>query len=198
MNQSEYLRRKMESMPRIFGPAVVGDESSRITMARYKATAAARGPTQQTDPICCKIPGRDGDGARVFKKPADGAQQIWSTEGRLVIAAGCAICGVGRVGYVYQDCCPQESTPEQPRYADGSLRDPRLKAAAYKGRETCCPILGPGPELAGPACCGPEPGRIDTLLANNMPNAEIPMAPATKGCCINNLPSSSCVSCCNY
>ena len=196
MNHSEYLRRRLESLPRVFGPAVVGDESSRTTMARYKATAAARGPSVQADPTCCTRPGRDGEGARVYKRPGDGAQQTWSTEGRLAAAAGCAICGVGRVGYVYHDCCPQESTPEQPRDASGVLRDPTKKAAAYQGRETCCPILGPGPQLSGPVCCELEPGHINTLLANNVPNARIPIPPAEKGCCVNNLPACPCDPCC--
>lgn len=193
MNYSEYLRRKLESMPRVFGPATIGDESSRTAIARYKATAAARGPTQQVDPTCCKHPGRDGEGARVYKRPGNGAQQTWSTEGRLAAAAGCAICGVGRVGYVYQDCCPQESTPEQPRDSTGALRDPTMKAAIYKGRETCCPVLGSG--LSGPDCCTLEPGHINTLLANNVPNARIPIAPSEKSCCINKLPLASCVCC---
>ena len=195
MNHSEYLRRRLESLPRVFGPATVGDESSRTSISRYKATAAARGPSSQPDPICCKIAGRDGDGARVFRVPGDGAQQTWSTEGRLAAAAGCAICAVGRVGYVYQDCCPQESTPEQPRDAVGNLLDPTKKAAAYKGHETCCPIQGPGPQLAGPSCCKLEPGHINTLLANNVPNSKIPVPPAEKGCCINTLPSCPCIGC---
>lgn len=174
MNYSEYLRRKMESMPVVYGPARLGDESLRTAVSRYKASA--RCGTRAMPPsviTCCRVVGT---------KPGDGQQQEWSREGITNRAAGRAICRVGRVGYVYKDCCPQESTVEIPRDASGNPTDPTAKPAAYKGKVTCCPAVGPPLYMLPPTCCKP-PGTIDTLLANDMPADQIPFPVPQPRCC---------------
>ena len=174
MNYSEYLRRKKESLPVVYGPPRLGDESLRIAVARYKASARcgpATGPTSVT--TCCRVVGT---------RPGDGQQQEWSSAGLVNRAAGRAICGTGPVGYVYKPCCPQESTVEQPRDASGNLTDPTAKPAAYKGAVTCCPVTGPPLYMLEPTCCKP-PGTMNTLLANDMPTNEIPFIAPAPSCC---------------
>lgn len=174
MNYSEYLRRKMESLPVVYGPPQLKDESLRTAVSRYKASArCARGPTLASVTTCCRVVGT---------KPGDGQQQVWSREALTDRAAGRAICGTGRVGYVYKDCCPQESTVEIPRDASGNPTNPETKPAAYKGTETCCPATGPPQYMLEPTCCKP-PGTIDTLWANDMPADQIPYPVPVPRCC---------------
>jgi hypothetical protein len=205
MNHSEYLRRKMESLPQTFGPARLGDESMRIMVARYRSSgivAARRGPSFPAPPsrACCgPTPTWRSGGGRPdngpFPREGDGQQQEWSRDGLTAAAAGCAVCKVGRVGYVEKACCPQESTVEIPRDAAGRPTDPRLKPAAYKGRSTCCGVRGaPLYELEPKCCTTSGPGRIRTLLANDMPVAEIPVIPAEPPrCCARR--SAPCTCC---
>jgi hypothetical protein len=189
MNYSEYLRRKLESLPVVMGPSRYGDESTRIMVARYKSSGvvgARRGPGATPPPsrACCgPTPYWRSGGGRPDNGPwpreGDGQQQEWSRNGLTAAAARCAICPTGLAGYVIKPCCPQESTVEIPRDATGHPTDPTKKPAAYKGRETCCPARGPPLYELEPKCCDKSgPGRIRTLLANDMPVAEIPVVPA--------------------
>jgi hypothetical protein len=203
MNYSEYLRRKLESLPVVYGPSRYGDESTRIMAARYKASV--RRPGQATDPKCCTGPTpywRSGGGrpdAGPFRRAGDGQQQVWSSEFVAASAAGCAVCTAGKAGYIYKECCPPEPTPEAPL-------NPATKALALRGKETCCPVVGPTLQSLPPDCscavrptrvvfppeCSCEegetecyciiPGRQNTLAANDMPSKLIPY-PARETSC---------------
>jgi hypothetical protein len=177
MNYSEYLRRKRESLPVVYGPPKMGDESLRTAVARYKASARC-GSTVRSVTSCCRVVGA---------RPGDGQQQEWSGTGITNSAAGRAICGTGTVGYVYKDCCVPESTVEQPRDASGTLL-PEMKPAAYKGKVTCCPAVGPPLYMLEPTCCKPS-GTINTLLANDMPAGQIPFLVPLPICCSTALPT---------
>jgi hypothetical protein len=146
MNQSEYLRRRLESLPIVYGVPQPGDESLKTLKRRYVATArcAPSGQSQsQGSKTCCGYVGR----------PSDGDSQVWTREAVTAAAAGAAICGVGAVKEIMIPCVPQESTVEIPRDEAGNPTDPTLKPAAYKGRVTCCPAQGlPLGELP-PVCC---------------------------------------------
>lgn len=201
MNYSEYLRRKMESLPVVIGPARYGDESTRIMVSRYRSSGvvgARRGPGAGAPPsrACCgPTPYWRSGGGRPDNGPwpreGDGQQQEWSRDGLTAAAARCAICPTGLAGYVIKPCCPQESTVEIPRDAAGKPTDPSKKPAAYKGRSTCCPAP---PAILEPSCCDKSgPGRIRTLLANDMPVASIPLAPAERPrCCAAPAPHCDC------
>lgn len=179
MNYSEYLRRKLESLPVVYGPPRLGDESTRTWAARFKASAdCGRRTTPASVTTCCRVVGT---------KPGDGQQQEWSRDAITMRAAGRAICGTGRVGYIYKDCCPQESTVEIPRDASGNPTDPTAKPAAYKGKTTCCPATGPPLYMLEPTCCKP-PGTINTLLANDMPANQIPYPVPLPACCSSVIP----------
>jgi len=172
MNYSEYLRRKRESLPVVYGPPRLGDESLRTAVSRYKASARCGPAPPVSVTTCCRVVGT---------KPGDGQQQEWSRESITNRAAGRAICGAGTVGYVYKDCCPPESTVEQPRDAAG-LPIPETKPAAYKGTVTCCPATGPPLYMLEPVCCKP-PGTMNTLLANDMPVDQIAYPVPIRNCC---------------
>jgi hypothetical protein len=179
MNYSEYLRRKMESLPVVHGPPQLKDESLRTATSRYRASArCGAGVTPAFVTTCCGVVGT---------KPGDGQRQEWSRESITNRAAGRAICGAGRVGYVYKGCCPPESTVEQPRDASGALV-PETKPAAYKGKVTCCPAVGPPLYMLPPTCCKP-PGTINTLLANDMPADRIPFPVPLSACCPSTIPT---------
>jgi hypothetical protein len=181
MNYSEYLRRKKESLPVVYGPPQLGDESLRTAVARYKASARC---SQRPDPVsvttCCRVVG---------VRAIDGTTQT----GLISRAAGRAICGAGAVGYVYKDCCAQESTVEIPRDASGNLTDPTAKPAAYKGATTCCPATGQPLYMLEPTCCKP-PGTVNTLLANDMPRGQVPYPVPILPCktCILPVPEPVC------
>ena len=51
---SEYLRRKLQSLPKTYGPSVYGDASQRTAVIRYRASNHP-GPTltASTAPSCC-------------------------------------------------------------------------------------------------------------------------------------------------
>lgn len=194
MNYSEYLRRKMESLPVVIGPTRYGDESTRIMVARYKSSgsvAARRGPDAPRPPSrdCCgPTPTWRSGGGRPdngpFPREGDGQQQEWSRDGITAAAAHCAVCPTGLAGAIEKPCCPQESTVEIPRDASGRPTDPRLKPAAYKGRESCCPARGPPVSELAPSCCDKsEPGRIRALLYNDVPSRSIPLVPAEPPIC---------------
>lgn len=184
MNYSEYLRRKLERLPVVYGPSRPGDESMRIMERRFKASVRRPvGPPVST--TCCRGPTpywRSGGGrpdVGPYPRAADGQQQEWSSEGTVSSKAGCAICSAGRAGYVYKEaCCSPEPTPEAPL-------DPKTKALALRGKETCCPFVGPKLQSLPPDCsCAlrSAAGRQNTLWANDMPSDKIPYPVPIRNC----------------
>ena len=179
MNHSEYLRRKLQRIPTVIGPARPGDESMRIMEARFKASVR-RAPTTPVAETCCRGPTpywRSGGGrpdAPPYPRVADGQQQEWSSEFIAASKAGCAICSTGRPGYVITPCCPVEPTPEAPL-------DLSRKALALQGKKTCCPAVGnPVPPID--CSCALRPGHINTLWANDMPSDKIPYPVPIRDC----------------
>ena len=183
MNHSEYLRRKLERLPVVYGPSRLGDESMRIMETRFKASVRRPvGPPPVT--TCCRGPTpywRSGGGrpdVGPYPRVADGQQQEWSSEGVVSSKAGCAVCSAGRAGYIFKACCPPEPTPE-------ARLDPSKKAYALRGKVTCCPVVGPTLQSLPPDCgCAKRSaaGRQNTLLANNMPSDKIPYPVPIRNC----------------
>lgn len=179
-------------MPQVFGPAQLGDESTRIMTARYKASVRPRPDAAAAAARCCRGPTpywRSGGGrpdAGPFVRAGAGQQQEWSSEFLAASAAGCAICSVGRVGYVHKECCEPEPTAEMPL-------DLSTKAYALRGKVTCCPVVGPTLQSLPPDCrCATEPGRMNTLLANNLPVNMIPYPVPEATCSRCGIISSEC------
>jgi hypothetical protein len=176
MNHSEYLRRKLERIPSVIGPARPGDESMRIMEVRFKASIR-RAPVQPPVETCCRGPTpywRSGGGrpdTGPYPRAADGQQQIWSSEFIAASRAGCAICAVGRPETIVKPCCPLDPEPEPER----------AKPLALQGKQTCCPAVGdPFPALD--CSCELSPGHINTLLANDMPSDNIPYPVPIRNC----------------
>jgi hypothetical protein len=181
MSQGEYLRRKMECQTKVYGPSRVGESGVLTMINRFKANAncPTRNVTPLQNPTCCvgKTPywrerlGRPDGGP--YGRAGDGQQQEWSSDFLREKAAGRAVCVSGQSGYIIQAGCPPESTPENP--ATG------LKAIALEGKQTCCPyITAKQPEID--CSCALQPGRIDTLAANDMPSDRI-VVPSENQCC---------------
>lgn len=195
MNHSEYLRRKLESLPKTYGPARLGDESMKTMVARYKASAGCVTQPALAAPTCCqgdKLTWRQNGGGRPAGGPyvrigAGQQQEYGSYDSVRDRAAGQAICGGGlNSAYHTEECCPQESTPEIPRTVAGIPTDPTLKAAALQGHTSCCPFLTAA-RPAGPTDCECQVGRMNTLWANDMPTDRI-IPPAEKPCCVITFP----------
>jgi hypothetical protein len=164
----------MESLPVVYGPSRYMDESTRIMAARYKASVRRPVLEPAVADTCCRGPTpywRSGAGrpdAGPFVRVADGQQQMWSSEFVSASAAGCAVCSAGQSGYIYKECCPPEFTPEAPL-------NPARKALALRGKQTCCPVVGPTLQSLAPDCsCAVGEGRQNTLLVNDIPSNMIP------------------------
>lgn len=184
MNHSEYLRRKLESLPKVYGRPVLADEGLKTSVRRYVAAAAGSGSGAPSS-CCGPTPVWRSSGGRPngVGRASDGQQQVWSSEARISRLAGCAICADPRPAPILIPCVPPESTPEMPRAADGTPL-PFSKAAAYQGRETCCPFVGPPLSALAPDCCDEVgPGRTNTLLANDMPITAPIFPPYSRSCC---------------
>jgi hypothetical protein len=188
MNYSEYLRRKVESLPKVFGPSQLGDESTRIMVARYKASANCAVAPMLRDPTCCggisamwehspeyynvTVPIR---GARESGVYYQNGVDPRSYDGVRDQKAGRAICGgVVTSGYIVRPCCPQESTAENP------INLP--KARALEGKVSCCGFLTAQRAPVDCFATTQPPNRMDTLYANNMPTGYI-VPPAVPDCC---------------
>lgn len=213
MNHSEYLRRKVEAMPKVYGPAKIGD-ASELTRMRGMIAAAAGSvrSAPSSGPACCAPRSRTvrlPSGVIFYDKPTTrpmgpggGLSEDRTESGRALVAAGCALLGAARAGWpttpatklagciptgeIREACCPPESIPEQPRDAAGNLTDPTKKAFAYQGRETCCPIQGPPLQDLDPATlnhCCRTPGNGDTVTMNDVPLGRLPLVPAEKAAC---------------
>lgn len=195
MNYSEYLRRKVESLPKVFGPSQLGDESTRIMVARYKASANCAAAPLLRDPTCCggisamwehspeyynvTVPTRGSSESGIYYQNGVDPR---SYDGVRDQKAGRAICGgVVTSGYIVRPCCPQESTAEMPRDAAGNpTYGP--KARALEGSTTCCGFLTAERARVDCSATTQPPDRIDTLYANNMP-AGYTVPPAVPDCC---------------
>jgi hypothetical protein len=198
MNHSEYLRRKLESLPKVYGRPVLADEGLKTSVRRYVATASGStgAPAPSPASSCCgptpvwrSRGGRPNGGpygrpnGGPWGRAGDGQQQVWTSEARISRLAGCAICADPRPAAVRIPCVPPESTPEMPRAADGTPL-PFSKAAAYRGRETCCPVVGPPLSALAPDCCDAVgSGMMNTLLANDMPITAPIFPPYSGSCC---------------
>lgn len=171
MNHSEYLRRKMEAMPKVYAPARPGDASETTRMRGAIAAAAGRVRAAPKAAICCDSPSRTTtlpSGVVLYRAsstrplgPGCGLSEDRTNTGRVQVAAGCALLGVAAQGWsaapttpvthmagciptgeIRRECCPQEWTPEVPRDASGNRTDPTKKALAYQGVVGCCRYQG--------------------------------------------------------
>lgn len=208
MNHSEYLRRKLESLPKVYGPARPGDASETTRIRGAIAAAAGRVRAHPPANICCgprvsstPMP----SGVVVYKSspirvgPGCGLSEDRSHSRSIAVAAGCAMIGAGLCGStvvpeIRESCCPQEWTPEVPRDAAGNRTDPTKKAEAYKGRVGCCEYQGLPLQAFGPMCCRPA-GNIDTNTMTDVPGRLLPIVPAEKAHCCP-APALSSVDCC--
>lgn len=157
MNQSEYLRNKQRRIPKIFGPAKLGDESTRIMVHRFRSsTVHAHSPSIQ----CCR-PYANGVGYR----------QASSMDGLLAAAAGCTICASGPPRYKQSIADCVQCVVQTPYTYDPSFQ----KAAALMGKQTCCAHPPYVPRPPPPQCCVSD-GNINTFQAVNIPAGAV--APA--------------------
>lgn len=193
MNYSEYLRRKVESLPKVYGPSQLGDESTRIMVARYKASANCVTAPIVRDPTCCggisaiwehspeyynvTVPTR-GSQDSVLRESGiyyHNGVDPRSYDGVRDQKAGRAVCGgVVTSGYIVRPCCPPESTAENP------INLP--KARALEGKVSCCGFLTAERAPVDCSATTQPPGRMDTLYANNMPT-DYTVYPAVPDCC---------------
>lgn len=189
MSHAEYLRKKVERMPKVIGPARYGDESTKTTVVRYRASIR-RPMTEMAADTCCRGPKpywRSGGGLPAsgpFGRIGAGQQQERSSEFVVSSKAGCAVCRVGLPGKITIPCCPPEPVATLP--------------LALQGKQTCCPYVGVAPQTLPPNCsCGRSPGNIDTLWANDMPSDMIPYPVPESACarCGVIVPECECGSC---
>jgi hypothetical protein len=177
-SSSEYLRRKMAAKPRYIGPAVYGDASQKTYVLRMSTINPSEPTlTVSTNPSCCT--GRP-TGGPYNSRNGDGQQQEWSTESLMAsrvnlceplpggkLINGCNLinsgCGVAKPAGVYYDAAGIPMT--------AAYQGAKLKCCGFQATlETTKLVQG------SPKCfCGLDHStRLDTLLANNMPNNEIP------------------------
>jgi len=182
----EYLRRKLATLPKTYGPSKYGDESLRTSVTRYDNSKPPLPTlTTSTTPACCKtlhwrstnysVP----SGGPYNGRNGDGQQQEWSVDGLI----SSRVCCAQTSGYITVGCC----SPDRPSgiYYDASGNPLTL---AYQGAKSpCCGFQSTRKTIATllPDCsCAIDPSvRQDILAANNMPIEEIPVVPATKECC---------------
>ena len=163
MNQGEYLRNKQRAIPKIFGPAKIGDESTRIMVHRFKSSTIAKkhNPANQ----CCR-PYSNGVGYL----------QVSSIDAIISAKAGCELCQAGPPKYKNSITECSQCKIITPYTYDPSVQ----KAAALMGKQTCFGVPPYVPRKPSPQCCM-EPGNINTFAANNIPAT--PVAPALRQCC---------------
>lgn len=208
MNHSEYLRRKLESLPKVYGPSRPGDASETTRIRGAVAAAAGRLRARPPTRNCCAPHVRTTtlpSGVVVYEStpvrvgPGCGLSEDRSHGHSIAVAAGCAMIGAGLCGStvvpeIREPCCPQEWTPEVPRDAAGNPTVPTKKAEAYKGRVGCCHYQGLPPQAFGPVCCRPA-GNIDTVTMTDVPGRLLPIVPAEgPRCCPAPAPASD--GCC--
>jgi hypothetical protein len=200
----EYLRRKVATLPKVYGPSHYGDESLRTSVARYKNSQPPLPTlTTSTRPNCCtkslhwrstnyRLP----SGGPYNARNGNGQQQEWSVDGLISSRApACLLCdeparaitvsGCGRI------CAPDQSvpccTPDRPSgiYYDASGNS---LTKAYQGaKASCCGFQATRETIKAllPDCsCAIDPAtRQDTLAADDMPRSPIPYEYPQKECC---------------
>jgi hypothetical protein len=164
MNQGEYLQNKQRKTPKIFGPAKMGDESTRIMVHRFLSSTITKKHSPQVQ--CC----------RTYPNGV-GYRQVSSRDAITSKTAGCEICAAGPPRYKHSITDCSSCTILTPYTYD----TPVQKAAALMGKQTCC--ASPPYVPRNPAPCCVEPGYINTFAANNVPSDSIPVAPALGQCC---------------
>lgn len=159
----------MRRTPQTFGPAKMGDESTRIMVRRFKASAVPCGPASlarsPVQPACC----------RSYPQGV-GYRQASSRDTRTAATAGREICAAGPSRYkqsiVDCDLCDVH-TP--------FTYDPAFpKAAVFMGKTKCSLAKPYVPKAPAPPCCMKE-GNVNTFFANNVPAT--PIGPAFGRCC---------------
>jgi hypothetical protein len=165
MSHSEYLRRKVEAMPKYYGPARLGDESLKTQVRRFQAAGAPIVSTAPAPPTaCCRH--------APYPRLGDGQQQDWSVDAVIARAAHCAVCrgdslSTGIWIPAQGECCPV--APDVPR-----------AALAGHGRTTCCPSTGPPLQELTSTCCSTTPNGVrlvNTVYATGIPADSIPPLP---------------------
>ena len=184
----EYLRRKLATLPKTYGPSKYGDESLRTSVTRYNNTQPPLPTlTTSTSPNCCKesLHWRSSNyrvpsGGPYNGRNGDGQQQEWSVDG-LISSRIC--CPKTSDDYITSSCC----SPDRPSgiYYDASGAPLTL---AYQGtKQSCCGFQATRKTIAVllPNCsCAVDPAtRQDTLAADNMPKNPIPYEYPQKECC---------------
>lgn len=180
----EYLRRKMASLPKTYGPSRYGDESLRTSVTRFNNTKPPLPTlTSSTRAECCSsLHWRSADysvprGGPYNGRNGDGQQQEWSVD-RLISSR---VCCAKTSGYITVDCC----TPDRPSgiYYDASGVPLTL---AYQGsKPSCCNFQATRATALPQDCsCAVDPAtRQDTLAANDMPRSPLPYEyPQKEGC----------------
>ena len=178
---SEYLRRKMQALPRTYGPSIYGDASQRTAVLRYRNS---RNPTpdltKSTTPSCCdSVP----TGGPYRGKNGDGQQQEWSVDGLIASRVCCAPLSKS---ITIPGCCPPD------RKVAGIFYDASGVpiTAAYQGAKKCCDFqatldtIKKAQEPSRCSCAVDQKTHINTLLANDVPIEKIPVPPAFKPCCV--------------
>lgn len=205
---SEYLRRKLQALPRTYGPAIYGDASQRTAVVRYRASRKPCATlTTSTSPSCCTSLNWHSSAVRVPAggpyngRNGDGQQQEWSVDGLIASRVGCApLAGAITV----PGCCPPESKPDHKVAGVYYDADEVPMTAAYQGARLKCPPFNGTMQsvidnVSDPSKCSCAVNRqthINTLLANDVPNDEIPVSPAATPCCIHPIPPPAPDPCC--
>ena len=170
MSHSEYLRRKVEALPKYYGPSRLRDESLKTQVQRYRASGAPiiSRVAPPADTCCRHAP---------YPRCADGQQQEWSVDPVVSRAAHCAVCRSEPAAGVWVPaegvCCPV--APDVPRDTAGNPI-----AAAGHGRSTCCPVTGPPLQMLDPICCSTTSAGVrlvNTVYATGIPADSIPPLP---------------------
>ena len=180
---SEYLRRKMQVLPRTYGPSVYGDASQRTAVVRYRASRKPCATlTTSTSPSCC---GRVPAGGPYNGRNGDGQQQEWSVDGLIASRVGCApLSGAITV----PGCCPPDYKVAGIHYDAADIPI----TAAYQGTKKCCGFqatldtIKQAQEPSRCSCAVDPNTHLNTLLANDMPiNPDPPYYNTTKPCCVH-------------
>jgi len=122
-SSSEYLRRRMQSMPQIISPRKLGDASLLIQVRRYQASACS-----------------------ILRNRTDGTSVVPTSEARLATIGGGAVCGSPPQVTSTTACCPYVSgSAALPTAYQGFSRCPCLGSplTAQKAGPVCC-SSGPG------------------------------------------------------
>jgi len=178
MNQGEYLRNKQRKTPKLFGPAKMGDESTRIMVHRYLSSTITK---KHSPSIQCCRSYPNGVGYR----------QVSTSDAISSKSAGCEMCPVEPPRYKHSITDCSICTVQTPYTYDPHVQ----KAVALMGKQTCCASPPYVPRKPMPCCI--EPGYINTFAANNVPATSIPVAPALGPCCEAPVKPINSTQCCD-